>query len=154
MRIGELAQSCGVDADTIRFYEKRGLLPPPQRQNTGYRSFDTQHVERLAFIRHCRALDMSLAEIQRLLDAGSHPDADCGDINALIDNHLDTLRQRIASMQALEQQLQALRSRCGEHRAVEACGILNELTAVAVGSVSDGAGVEIGPGADDGAGER
>ncbi|TVO55250.1 Cd(II)/Pb(II)-responsive transcriptional regulator [Denitromonas halophila] len=135
MRIGALAQTCGVDADTVRYYEKQGLLPPPQRQSNGYRAFDARHVERLAFIRHCRTLDMSLAEIKRLLDAGTHPEADCGDINTLIDNHLTKLRHRIVSMQVLEQQLMALRSRCGEQRAVEACGILNELVAVSRGGV-------------------
>ena len=63
MRIGQLAQSVGVDTQTIRFYERQGLLPPPGRQENGYRVYTEKHVERLAFIRRCRILDLSLAEI-------------------------------------------------------------------------------------------
>ena len=74
MRIGELSKSTGVDIETIRFYEKSGLLPPPARSENGYRDYAHAHLERLAFIRHCRALDMSLAaaskHIQMLERAG------------------------------------------------------------------------------------
>ena len=66
MRIGQLAQSVGVDTQTIRFYERQGLLPPPDRQENGYRVYTEKHVERLAFIRRCRILDLSLAEIHEL----------------------------------------------------------------------------------------
>ncbi|WP_323004166.1 Cd(II)/Pb(II)-responsive transcriptional regulator [Denitromonas sp.] len=130
MQIGELARACGVDVDIIRYYEKEGLLPVATRAPNGYRLFGPQHAERLAFIRHCRALDMPLAEIRHLIEVADHPDADCGDVNALIDAQLDTVRERIKAMQALEAQLMTLRARCGEQRAVEACGILKELMAV------------------------
>ncbi|MBT0960694.1 Cd(II)/Pb(II)-responsive transcriptional regulator [Denitromonas iodatirespirans] len=130
MRIGELARACGVDVETVRYYEKQGLLPAAHRTPNGYRLFGPQHAERLAFIRHCRALDMPLAEIRHLIEVADHPDADCGDVNALIDTQLDKVRERIKAMQALEHQLVALRSRCDSQRAVEACGILNELMAV------------------------
>lgn len=66
MRIGQLAQSVGVDTQTIRFYERQGLLPPPGRQENGYRVYTEKHVERLAFIRRCRILGLSLAEIHEL----------------------------------------------------------------------------------------
>ena len=66
MKISELGRATGVDAETIRYYEKEGLLPPPAREANGYRSYGQAHLERLAFIRHCRALDIPLAEIQRL----------------------------------------------------------------------------------------
>ena len=67
MKIGELSQATGVDVETIRYYEKSGLLPAPARQANGYREYGTSHLERLAFVRHCRALDLPLAEVQRLL---------------------------------------------------------------------------------------
>ena len=60
MKISELSRATGVDVDTIRYYEKSGLLPPPARQANGYRHYGDAHLERLAFVRHCRALDMPL----------------------------------------------------------------------------------------------
>ena len=129
MRIGELGQAIGVDIDTIRHYEKIGLLSPPAREANGYRNYDAAHVERLAFIRHCRALDIPLAEVKRLLDFVAHPEVDCGDINRLIEEQLGRVRERLSSMLALEKQLVALRARCGENHTARECGILHELVA-------------------------
>lgn len=133
MRIGELSKAIGVDVETIRFYEKSGLLPSPARDANGYRTYDTSHLERLAFVRHCRALDIPLADIQRLLGFLDDPLADCGNIDRLIDAHLGRVRARLASMHALEQQLSALRSACGVGRTASDCGILHELVAAAHG---------------------
>ena len=133
MQIGQLGKATGVDVETIRFYEKSGLLPAPARRANGYRAYGAAHLERLAFIRHCRALDMPLADVARLLAFVADADADCGDIDRLIDAQLARVQARLASMQALEQQLRALRSQCGEHRCVKNCGILNELVAAAHG---------------------
>lgn len=133
MRIGELGQATGVDIETIRYYEKLGLLPAPARSGNGYRAYGAAHLERLAFVRHCRALDMPLAEIRRLLDFVAHPDADCGDINRLIDDQLARTRARLKSMRALEKQLIALRARCEVGHVAAECGILHELVAAAHG---------------------
>ena len=133
MRIGELGKATGVDVETIRYYEKAGLLDVPERLPNGYRSYGTAHLERLSFIRHCRALDIPLAEITRLVDFMMHPSADCGDINALIDSQISKVRARLASMQALENQLSTLRSRCDAEHSGLACGILHELVAAAHG---------------------
>lgn len=133
MRIGELARATGVEVETVRFYERSGLLPAPVRQANGYRAYGARHLERLAFIRHCRALDMPLADIARLLDFNDHPRSDCGDVNTLIDAQLARVRARLASMRALEAQLAALRSRCREPHATQECGILHELVAAAHG---------------------
>ncbi len=133
MRIGELGLATGVDIETIRYYEKLGLLPAPARSTNGYRAYGAEHLERLAFVRHCRALDMPLAEIKRLLDFVAHPDADCGDINRLIDEHLARTRARLKSMRALEKQLIALRRRCEAGHVAADCGILHELVAAAHG---------------------
>jgi Cd(II)/Pb(II)-responsive transcriptional regulator len=133
MRIGELGQATGVDGETVRYYERTGLLPPPSRQANGYRDYGPEHLERLAFIRHCRALDMPLAEVKRLLDFVAHPEADCGDINRLIDEQLARVRARLKSMHALEKQLAALRARCDAGHVAAECGILHELVAAAHG---------------------
>lgn len=133
LRIGELGLATGVAVETIRYYEKAGLLPPPARRSNGYRVYGRAHLERLAFIRHCRALDMPLADVQRLLEFVARPDADCGDINHLIDAQLARVQARLASLQALESQLRALRSLCDERHSAKDCGILHELVAAAHG---------------------
>ena len=133
MRIGELAESTGVNVETVRYYEKSGVLPPPAREANGYRSYGKMHLERLAFIRHCRALDMPLADITRLLNYVDRPALDCGDINVLIDEQLARVRARLKSMRALEKQLAALRKQCTEHHATDECGILHELVSAAHG---------------------
>jgi Cd(II)/Pb(II)-responsive transcriptional regulator len=133
MRVGELAESTGVAIETVRYYEKSGLLPPPMREANGYRSYGKMHLERLAFIRHCRALDMPLADVMRLLNYLDRPATDCGDINVLVDEQLVRVRARLKSMRALEKQLAALRKQCTEPHATNECGILHELVLAAYG---------------------
>lgn len=133
MRIKELSQATGVEAETIRYYEKEGLLPAPARSDNGYRDYSFAHLERLAFVRHCRALDMPLADVRRLLDLSDAPASECADADLLIEAQLGRVRARLHSMRALERQLVQLRSRCsGEHDHGE-CGILHELVSAAHG---------------------
>jgi Cd(II)/Pb(II)-responsive transcriptional regulator len=131
MRIGELGKATGVDIETIRYYEKAGLLPVPARQANGYRSYGDAQLERLAFIRHCRALDMPLAEIKRLLDFLAQLTAACGDVDRLIEQQLSRVRARIKSLRALERQLAALRDSCATPHVAADCGILHELVTAA-----------------------
>ena len=132
-RIKELAAATGVDAETIRFYEKEGLLPQPARLANGYRNYAPAHLERLSFVRHCRALDIPLADVRSLLGALDAPQEACADVNNLIDDQLSRLRARLISMMALEKQLLQLRSACSGEHAHQSCGILNELVAAAHG---------------------
>jgi len=137
MRIGELSRATGVDIETIRFYEKSGLLPGPARSDNGYRDYTQPHLERLAFIRHCRALDMPLADVTQLLESLDTQDpARLASVDGLVDAQLGRVRARLASMKALEQQLVALKSRCtgdSSDHAAHGCGILEELVAAAHG---------------------
>jgi len=128
MRIGELSTAADVDVETIRYYEKVGLMPAPERGTNGYRRYSSKQLARLVFIRHCRALDIGLADIRRLLKFSNQPDASCGDINLLIDEQLERVRTRLKSLHALERQLQELRSCCTGNHPVQGCGIINELT--------------------------
>lgn len=133
MKIGELARATRVDVETIRYYEKVGLLPEPARADNGYRTYGSAHLERLAFIRHCRALDIPLVEIGRLLAFVDDPRSDCGEIDRLIDTQLARVQTRLAGLHVLEKRLIALRSQCNApHRAAD-CGILQELEAGAHG---------------------
>jgi Cd(II)/Pb(II)-responsive transcriptional regulator len=133
MRIGELATATGVDVETIRYYERQGLLEPPERQPNGYRAYGKGQLERLAFIRHCRVLDISIAEIHRLIEFIEHPRRNCSDVDLLIDEHLARVRARLKSMRALERQLSTLRRQCDTDHTDRECGILHELIAAARG---------------------
>lgn len=127
MKIGALAEATGTQVETIRFYEREGLLPPPARADNNYRVYLPAHVERLAFIRQCRNLDMTLDEIRALMALREAPAQDCGEINALLDAHIEHVARRIRQLRALEGDLRALRARCTTPHAVSACGILDGL---------------------------
>ena len=133
MRIGELAQATGVDVETIRYYEKARLLPRPSRLANGYRDYGEADLELLAFVRHCRALNVPLADIKRLLNLAAHPGADGGNVHQLLDEQLARVRVRLRSMHALEKQLVALRARCAARHTTGGCGILQELVSAARG---------------------
>lgn len=133
MQIRDLARATGVEVETIRYYEKQGLLAAPPRRDNGYRDYGPEHLKRLAFLRHCRALDMPLADIARLLDFAQTPQTHCGDVNQLVDAQLARVRARLSSMRALEKQLLQLRRQCNDTPAGAGCGILAELVAAAHG---------------------
>ncbi len=110
MKIGALAEATGTPVETIRFYEREGLLPPPARAENNYRLYLPIHVERLAFVRQCRGLDMTLDEIRALIELRDSPAQDCGEINALLDEHIGHVAQRIRELRVLERDLKALRA--------------------------------------------
>lgn len=124
MRIGELAQASGTPVETIRFYEREGLLPSPGRTEGNYRIYAGAHAERLAFIRQCRSLDMTLDEVRVLLRFKDMPNADCGEVNELLDEHVGHVAQRIRELRVLEKELRTLRSQCAAPHAAADCGIL------------------------------
>ncbi len=129
MKIGELATASATAVDTIRYYEREGLLPAPGRTSGGFRVYEVPHLERLQFIRYCRGLDMSLDEVRLLLRVKDAPDGDCGDVNALLDAHIGHVSRRIKELRALEAQLKGLRQRCDATQGADQCGILNGLAA-------------------------
>ncbi|MBY4899251.1 Cd(II)/Pb(II)-responsive transcriptional regulator [Cupriavidus sp. AU9028] len=131
MKIGELAQATGTGVETIRFYERERLLPTPTRSSSNYRVYLSEHVDRLAFIRHCRSLDMTLDEIRVLLRFKDAPEEDCREVNSLLDAHIRHVTHRIRELKALERDLKQLRSQCGRARDAKDCGILEGLTKTA-----------------------
>lgn len=131
MKIGQLAQASATPVETIRYYERAGLLPTPARTEGNFRVYEAAHLERLQFIRHCRGLDMSLDEVRVLLRFRDAPASDCGDVNALLDAHIGHVSMRIKELRLLERQLKELRQRCTDAQASEACGILSGLSAAA-----------------------
>lgn len=127
MKIGELAQVARCTVETIRYYEKEGLISEPERTAANYRKYGANHVERLRFIRNCRALDMTHGEIHALLRLMGKPDDGCGAVNRLLDDHIGHVDARIAELQQLKQQLTLLSQQCQTERGMEACGIIHGL---------------------------
>lgn len=130
MKIGELAKTTGTQVETVRFYEREGLLPEAARTEGNYRVYSQAHAERLGFIRNCRNLDMTLNEIRALLRFKDAPSENCGDVNSLLDEHIDIghVAERIRELKALEKTLKTLRLQCSEAHAAVDCGILQGLS--------------------------
>jgi Cd(II)/Pb(II)-responsive transcriptional regulator len=133
MKIGELARQAGVDVQTVRYYEKEGLVPLPRRTASGYREYGPEALERLNFIRHCRSLDMALADIARLLALSRDKSVSCDEVNGLVHAHLERVRAKRAALESLEQQLASLDAQCASGHRVADCGILEELIHAAHG---------------------
>jgi Cd(II)/Pb(II)-responsive transcriptional regulator len=131
MRIGDLAAATGIPVETIRFYEREGLLPKARRADNNYRVYATAHAERLAFIRQCRILDMTLDEVRALLRLRGQPSRDCADVDMLLDEHIGHVKQRIRELKALEKDLRLLRARCRTAHTIDECGILKGLDSAA-----------------------
>ncbi len=128
MKIGDIAAATGTPIDTIRYYEREGLLPAAARSESNYRLYTEAHAQRLSFIRHCRTLDMTLDEIRLLLRFKDSPDENCGEVNALLDAHIGHVTQRVRELRALEQELKRLRAQCLEAQDAAHCGILEDLS--------------------------
>ncbi len=132
LKIGELAEKTDCPVQTIRYYEREGLLPEPARTEGNYRLYGNAHLERLSIIRHCRSLDMTLDEIRTLLRFRDAPEENCAGVNTLLDAHIGHVAARIVELKALEKELKQLRQTCDEVHASSECGILNNLAAESV----------------------
>ncbi|NND73783.1 MAG: heavy metal-responsive transcriptional regulator [Ilumatobacter sp.] len=114
MNIGELARTCNVPTQTIRFYERRGLLPEPQRQANGYRVYDETSADRIAFIRRAQGAGLTLAEIGSVLDVRAQGQTPCSHVSDLLTSKLREVDQRMRELRVLHVELTALIDR-GNH---------------------------------------
>lgn len=133
MRIGELAKRSDCEVETVRFYEREGLLDAPQREANGYRSYTDGHLVQLNFIRHCRSLGMGLPDVRTLRSFQAKPELACAEINQLIDGQIARIHQQVESLRLLEQQLHTLRDTCHANKKTSECGILRNLAQAAEG---------------------
>lgn len=129
MKIGELAERLGLTVETIRFYEKEGLLCSPTRSLSNYRLYNHHHVEDLAFVVFCRGIDLPLSEIKSLLQLKHSPSESCEPINTVIDGKLKEIDRRIEQLQQLKIQLSAIREKCSGHSTIDECGIIKSASA-------------------------
>jgi Cd(II)/Pb(II)-responsive transcriptional regulator len=131
LKIGALAERARCQAETIRYYEREGLVPVPPRSQGNYRLYGPAHIERLSFIRHCRSLDMTLDEIRTLLNFCDAPMSNCAQVSSLLDEHIHHVADRISQLRHLERQLKDLRGQCASPGQSGGCGILKEMSRVA-----------------------
>jgi Cd(II)/Pb(II)-responsive transcriptional regulator len=127
LKIGELAKLTGCSVQSIRFYEKEKLISAPRRSLGNYRLYGLKSLEQLTFIKHCRNLDITLAEIKQLLDLKQSPENQCEEINHLIDVHIKQINLRMNELKKLKESLTILRSKCRTNQTVKNCGILQDL---------------------------
>lgn len=122
--IGELSKETGVKVPTIRYYEKEGLLDPPIRTDGNQRRYQTDDLDRLRFLRHCRDLGLPMDAIRELIDLSLHPEKPCSDANRIAAEQLQAVRDRIAHLKKLEKELARISASCtSEHTAAD-CNIL------------------------------
>lgn len=133
MKIGDLAQVAQCTVETIRYYEKEGLLSLPARTAGNFRIYGPAHVQRLRFIRNCRVLDMSHEEIRTLLALVDQTGQDCSAVNEVFDTHIAHVNERIRELKQLKQQLTDLRQQCQSEQPVPSCGILQGLATMSSG---------------------
>lgn len=128
MHIGQLARQAGVPIDTVRYYERSGLLPAPPRRESGYRDYPAQDVARLLFVRRAKALGFTLNEIRELLALSQHRDQDMADFRAAAGAKLADIDSKVAELGRIREGLQTLLLACPGQGALGDCPILGALS--------------------------
>lgn len=128
MRIGELAKLSGTLPETIRYYEQVSLIPAPPRSASGYRRYLPEHLNRLRFLRRCRDLGFSIAEVRGLLRLAERTEQSCKPVTDLAIEHLTRIRAKIADLKRLERSIAGLVGSCPDERIAD-CRILESLNA-------------------------
>ena len=124
--IGALSRATGCKVETIRYYERSGLLPPPRRTTGGHRVYGDATLKRLNFIRRSRRLGFSLADIRRLLELADARGSSCEAVYAMTVEHMSEVTRKIADLQKLQQALEDIAGRC-RAGAVPECPIIEAL---------------------------
>lgn len=127
MKIGEFAGLAGVGVDTVRYYEREKLLPPPRRQSSGYRSYSADDVVRLQFVRRAKALGFTLEEIRDLLALSDHRDEDMASLKATAAARLQAVETKLAELSRIRDGLRLLVESCPGHGKLDQCPILHAL---------------------------
>jgi MerR family transcriptional regulator, mercuric resistance operon regulatory protein len=127
LTIGALAKRTGCNVETIRYYEKIGVLPQPERRGSGYRSYSASDVHRLAFVRRARELGFSIDEVRTLLRLADQLEPSCEKAHGLAVTHLADVRKKIADLSAIEGVLAETAARC-ERGEVPGCPLLDLLS--------------------------
>ena len=124
--IGEVSRLTQVKVETIRYYEKIGIMPNPPRSSGGYRMYSTTHLERLSFVRRSRELGFSQPEVRRLLKLVDEHNYTCGEVQSLTLHQLENVRAKIADLRKLEKTLAAMAAEC-EGGTIPECPVIEAL---------------------------
>lgn len=124
--IGDLAGRAGCRVETVRYYEREGLMPEPPRSDGGHRVYDGDDMKRLSFIRRARELGFSLDQVRSLLGLADSRDFTCGDVKAITVSHRDDVRKKIADLRRLDRALVELAEQC-EGGEAQQCAIFDAL---------------------------
>lgn len=124
--IGELARRTGTKVETVRYYEREGLLPAPKRTAGNYRAYSDQHLNRLSFIRRARDLGFTLDQVRELLDLADDANRSCAAVDAIASTHVMEIDRKIVDLKALREELICLLEQC-EQGTVANCRILDAL---------------------------
>lgn len=128
LSIGDLGKATGTTVETIRYYERIGLLPAPARSGAGrYRSYGKDQLGRLSFVRRARDLGFTLDQVRHLLDLADDRSRDCAAVDAIARRHLAEVERKIADLEALRRELADLVGQCG-HGTVAECRIIEALS--------------------------
>jgi Hg(II)-responsive transcriptional regulator len=125
--IGELAREGGVHLETIRYYEREGLMLPPHRKKSGHRAYEGGAVRRLRFIKRAQALGFTLREVRELLAIKLEPRQPCTDVVRQIEAKMGEVRGKIAHLKAIERTLKQMKASCEGRCMVSECPILESL---------------------------
>ncbi|USI78661.1 helix-turn-helix domain-containing protein [Sphingopyxis sp. USTB-05] len=126
MRIGELAAATGTRTETIRYYEKEGLLTPPARTSANYRSYGEPHRQRLTFIRRARDLGFRLDDVRELLTLADDPSQPCGAVDRITTSHLDDIEAKMVDLAKMRDALRAMLRSCSQDT-ISDCRIIESL---------------------------
>lgn len=125
--IGEVAKRSGIGIETIRFYEKEGLIPSPPRTSSGYRQYQPEVVDRLAFISRAKELGFSLSEISELLSLKLSSKTKCADVRCRAEDKIAEIENKIKTLRRMKQALTKLTEACNGNGSVSDCPILDAL---------------------------
>lgn len=129
LTIGELGEKANVNIETLRYYERRGLLPSPPRSPGNYRLFPPEAVKVVRFIKRAQDLGFSLKEIEELLSLRSIPQAQCADVQRLANEKIQDIDTKIAALQAIRNVLATLLTECPGEAPIQQCPILETIAA-------------------------
>ena len=126
MRIGELAQATGTKAETIRYYEREGILPYADRTDSNYRDYSKDHLATLTFVRRARELGFSMAQVRELLALSDRDDKPCQDVDRLVRSQIDEVQRKIDDLTAMRDELSRMLAACDTDK-IGQCRIVESL---------------------------
>lgn len=127
MKIGELARAAGTKAETIRYYEREGILPAADRTHSNYRDYSPRHLAALTFVRRARQLGFGMAQVRQLLALSDGADKPCEDVDLLVEKQIEEVDRKIADLSALRGELTQMLYACNGSKIGE-CHVVESLT--------------------------